>query len=361
MIIIYIGTRAQLIKMAPIIKEIELRKFRFTLIFTGQHKETMAQLVQQFEIESKIDFIYKGEEITGIIQMSRWFIYCLRKCKKNPDKFVPKGKIGETIILVHGDTFSTLLGALLGKIFNIKVGHVEAGLRSFNIFHPFPEELTRLFTFRLSSIAFCPGEWACNNIKKYNLTRIDTVYNTLIDSVRLVLEKPMPQNSKKKREYAVCSIHRFENIFNKKRLAKIVYLINEISSHYSIFFVLHPSTKKKLLDYQLLKKLQSNSNVELLPRMGYVEFIQLVREAQFVITDGGSNQEELSYMQKPTLLMRKHTERQEGIDTTVTLCAYDEMVVRDFLSNLSQTDCEILLPAVSPSRLIVDNLIKYGN
>ncbi|MGC2165904.1 MAG: UDP-N-acetylglucosamine 2-epimerase, partial [Gallionella sp.] len=190
MITCYIGTRAQLIKMAPVILELERRKVVIALVMTGQHEETMRQLMDDFRIASIPIYIYRGEEITGIVQMARWFLGSLWKCLSAGDRFLPRSTSRQDVVLVHGDTVSTLLGALIGRIKGVKVAHIEAGLRSNNIFHPFPEELTRLAVSRLSHLAFCPGVWAWNNLENYRMYRVDTQHNTLAEALQLALDTP---------------------------------------------------------------------------------------------------------------------------------------------------------------------------
>src|SRR5712691_8143774 len=222
MISCFIGTRAQLIKMAPVIVEIEKRGLPFNLVLTGQHEETMEQLLNDFGIRAPRSYLYRGKEITGIAQMGLWFVRCLWKCLREPNKFAPGSGVND-VILVHGDTFSTLLGAIVGKLRGITVAHIEAGLRSGNIFHPFPEELTRRAVFRLSDLAFCPGEWPCHNMKKYRAKRIDTGQNTLLDTLAIALCVPQKKATLLiSNTFGIVSLHRFENIFNLRRLTRII-------------------------------------------------------------------------------------------------------------------------------------------
>ena len=362
MISCFIGTRAQLLKMAPVILEIERRGLPFSLVLTGQHEETMEQLLNDFGIHTRRSYLYQGKEITGIAQMGVWFARCLWKCLRKTDKFV-LGSGVNNVILVHGDTFSTLLGAVVGRLRGLTVAHIESGLQSGNIFHPFPEELTRRAVFRLSDLAFCPGEWSYNNMEKYSARRINTGDNTLLDALALALAAPQKNQAPfAEKTYGVVSIHRFENIFNRRRLARIIRLLEKAAAQHPLVFVLHPATRKKLNQFDMLTRLESNAHIKLLPRMGYVEFVQLIQRARFVITDGGSNQEELSYLGIPTLLMRKTTERQEGLQTTATLCAYDENILEQFLLRLPvHVSRELNALGVSPTKLVVDELAAYGN
>jgi len=361
MISCFIGTRAQLIKMAPVILAIEKRGLPFNLVFTGQHEETMEQLLNDFGIRAARVYLYRGREITGIVQMGTWFVRCLWRCLRQPNTFAP-GSNNNGLILVHGDTFSTLLGAIVGKLRGITVAHIEAGLRSGNIFHPFPEELTRRIVFRMSDLAFCPGQWSCENMKKYRVTRVDTGQNTLLDALAIALAVPQKSNAPfAARTFGIVSLHRFENIFQSRRLAQIIGLLETAANQYPLVFVLHPATRKKLAQFDLLSKLENNPRIKLLPRMGYIKFVKLMKCAKFVITDGGSNQEELSYLGIPTLLMRKATERQEGLMTTATLCPYDEQILKRFLRDLPVlSSVEPATHAGSPSEIIVDYLESHS-
>jgi UDP-N-acetylglucosamine 2-epimerase (non-hydrolysing) len=360
MIICLIGTRAQLIKMAPVILELERRQIALHLVMTGQHRETMEQLFSDFAVRTKPVYLYEGKEITGIVQMGAWFLRCLMKSLTQAEKYVPQSKEKRDIILVHGDTFSTLLGALVGKLRGIKVAHIEAGLRSKNIFHPFPEELTRLVVSRLSYFSFCPGDWAYANLEKHSTIRVDTHHNTLIEAVDLALKSPSDSCAGKFKEFGVVSIHRFENVFNSRRLTSILDLVEKAAAQYPLIFVLHPATRKRLIGFGLFSRMESNPNIKLTPRMGYIDFVRLLKQAEFVISDGGGNQEELSYLGIPTLLMRKATERQEGLNSTATLCRYDAGIMAKFLASLTSIDRTTKVITTSPSKIIVDTLASYA-
>jgi UDP-N-acetylglucosamine 2-epimerase (non-hydrolysing) len=261
---------------------------------------------------------------------------------------------------VHGDTFSTLLGALAARLSGLKVAHIESGLRSFNLFHPFPEEATRLAIFRLTDIAFCPNAWAISNLSKYQMEKVDCGGNTLLDAVNYAMARPLHEDARCKHdEYGVVSLHRFENIFNRAQLTTILSLVEEAAKRHPLVFVLHPATRKKLIEFQLLERLSSNPRLLIRNRMTYVPFLQLLSRAQFAITDGGSNQEELSYLGIPTLLMRKATERIEGLDQNVTISSYDLQILRAFLAHLEPTN-PLPIQGMNISGRIVDKLSGYG-
>lgn len=359
MITCIIGTRAQLVKMAPVIIEIEKRSLPFQIIMTGQHKNTMQTLFEDFGIKTVPLDIEEPEEVSNIPKMILWFPRVLIKMIWNRHLF--KGNsTNASWILIHGDTLSTLLGAIVGKFTQCKVAHVESGLRSFHLLSPFPEEITRLLTFYLADIGFCPGEWAVENLKKYPIKAVNTHANTIIDSVKYAIKHTPKDLNIPQEKYAVVSIHRFENIYKQSRFIDIINAVEEISKQYKLLFVLHPATKKRLKKLGLQERLKNNKNIKLIQRMGYIPFINLVSKAQFVVTDGGSNQEELSYLKIPTLLMRDASERPEGIGETAMLNGFDINVVKDFLLNIKNKEREntemIYTNKIKPSRLIADYL-----
>lgn len=361
MITVLLGTRAQLIKMAPVILEFERRGGGIQLILTGQHKETMERLLADFGISTKPTCLYAGPEVTSIGRVIPWFLRCLWRLLRDAKTLFPAAG-GKGVMLVHGDTFSTLLGALAGKLTGQRVGHVESGLRSFRIFHPFPEELTRLAVFRMTDIAFCPDDWAASNLKAYSARAVDTAGNTLMDALRIALavNHPLPRKIPPK-NFGVVSLHRFENIFRRDRLRHILGLIEEAAARYPLVFVLHPATRRNLEKFGLLERLERHPEIDLWPRMGYFEFVSLINQARFVITDGGSNQEELSYLHKPALLMRQATERQEGLGSNVVLSGYERVRLLAFLDELvAWPQEEANLGTVSPSAVIADTLMAFA-
>lgn len=354
-----VGTKAQLIKIAPIMASLQQRHIEYNFIFTGQHKDTIDKLIQNFNIKQPDIILYNGKDVTSIIQMLFWMIriiFITLVYKKYI--FCKQGK--NDIVLVHGDTFSTLLGALMGRLSGKKVAHIESGLRSFNVFHPFPEEIIRILTHALSDLFFCPGEWAMRNINNSHGMKIDTSFNTLYDSLSIAREQIDKISIEvPKYKYAIISIHRFENIFNRDRLCAILDCLNLISEKIKLLFVLHPPTWSQLCKYNLISKIKYQKNIQLCNRYDYFDFIKLLINSEFLITDGGSNQEEAYYLGKPTLLMRKTTERQDGINRNVVISNYNISLIMEFVTNYKiylKNDTRV---NTSPSSLIISHLKHY--
>jgi UDP-N-acetylglucosamine 2-epimerase (non-hydrolysing) len=357
-----LGTRAQLIKMVPLIKRIEEKGWDINLIHTGQHFQNMQETCVEFGLQSEWHPLYAGAEVNTVPQALKWFGCLLLQAILKPSKILRRSAPQQDIVLVHGDTFSTVLGALIGKRAGMPVAHIESGLRSFNIWHPFPEELSRLVTFRLIDLAFCPGRWACDNLRGYPaIKKIDTGSNTLLDTLRLA-QRINQQTAKPIRQapYAICSIHRFENIYQQANFAHIITLLELASQTCPLVFVLHPTTKKRLLKTGLMDILNKLPNIELTERMGYADFVHLLTHSRFVITDGGSNQEELAYLGVPTLLMRKATERQEGLGANTVISDFSEETIQNFLDNLDRYRVKTNPIEPSPCDIILAELEKFA-
>jgi UDP-N-acetylglucosamine 2-epimerase (non-hydrolysing) len=356
-----LGTRAQLIKMAPLIKAMEERQWEFTLLHTGQHRETMEDLRNDFGLKSHFQYIYSGPESATANYAMVWLSRVIFTIVVHAPKYVKRSQSRKDIVLVHGDTFSTVLGALLAKRCGMKVGHVESGLRSFNWLNPFPEELNRLITFRLADVAFCPGKWAVDNLHAYmDVEKVDIHQNTLLDSLRMAVDGTIT-NHQLKEDYCVCSVHRFENVYSLKRLNKIIDMILFAARDYLVVFVLHPVTRKRLQDTGLITRLSQTQRILLMDRLPYSEFIRLMAMATFMITDGGSNQEELYYLGKPTYLVRGVSERQEGLGKNAVIGGYEIEQFSSFLTNINNYQAKPYNTSVSPTKIIMDRLEEFSS
>ena len=354
---VLLGTRAQLIKMAPVMRELAARGQPYRLVLTGQHQETMPELLREFGLRPPERTLWSGGEIRSSAMMLLWLMRCLLLLLLRPGHWL--GPRRRTIVLVHGDTMSTLLGALAARLSGRRVAHVEAGLRSHDWRNPFPEELTRRAVARLAHIAYCPGDWACRELSGHRSRRVDTGCNTIADSLKLAL-KASGDRSREQKPYFVVSTHRFENLKNAERLRFIVDLVLDLARETPARFVLHPVTRRALARHGHLDRLDRSAAIELLPRMGYTAFVRELAGARFVLTDGGSNQEELSLLGIRTVLLREASERPDGLGNNVLLSGFDRGRIERFLREPAVTSGTELQDLGTPSRLIVDDLLSDG-
>lgn len=357
MIHFFIGTKAQLIKTAPVMAELQRRNIDYNFVFSGQHQKTITELLNNFGIKPPDSTLHSGADITSIMGMLLWVLKLLFTRRTKLSHIWKHDKQG--VVVNHGDTMSTLIGTILAKKQGLKTAHLEAGLRSYNLLHPFPEELVRIIVSRFSDIFFAPNDWACSNIHARPPKQIiNTQYNTLLDSLadsekNATKEIPTPP------KFALVSIHRFENIFNRRRFAHIIECLHKVSEHIEIVFVLHEPTIKKLKQFAHFDKLKKNPRIHLIDRQDYFNFIQLVRKSAFVITDGGSNQEECYYLGKPCLIMRNKTERMEGIGENTMLSEYDPKRILDFCKNYETYKGTGVYTQSKPSSIVANTLSKY--
>lgn len=359
MIHVFIGTKAQLIKMAPLMAGLQHRNIPYNFIFSGQHQATIQNIRQEFSLKDPDIVLYRGKDVTGIFQMLVWAIRIFTFTLWNRQKVWQGDRNG--IVLNHGDTFSTLLGTFLARVCGQRSAHIESGLRSYNLFHPFPEELTRILTFSFSDIYFAPGDWAIGNLKRYRGIKVNTIHNTLLDALK-ICEKDVNESNVDipDHPYALVSLHRFENIFSKKKLAEIIDLLIRVSDTIPLLFILHKPTEKKLAQYNLKAKLEKCPNIELRPRYSYFQFIKLTKHASVVITDGGSNQEECLYLGKPCIIMRNTSERQEGLGKNAVVSKYRFEAFERVITDFPSYEYAAGHTNVSPTDIIIDTLTELS-
>ena len=361
MIHFVIGTRAQIFKMAPIMLECEKRGLEWRWVYTAQHRETMSQTLETFGLpEPDYTVINWDDEAKSISKMSKWFgkmmlsVFSSRK--------ILDYKTGKhSIVLTHGDTFTTWFAALYGRFTFTKVMHIEAGLRSGQLFQPFPEELNRRLVGMLSNYHMCENDDAVANLKWHKLAKIvNTHHNTQIDTIEFGMDNAHRSKLKlPKEKYVVATIHRYENIFDKKRFENIIQEIEKIAEKFKVQYVLHPATELQLKKLNFFDRMKNNPNIDLLPRLEYLDFIKLIKDSEFVISDGGGNQQELYYIGKPTILFRDVTERPRELGKTVALSKMDPKIIDDFVANYKSWQGKRIKPKKRPTDIIVDELANF--
>ncbi|MFC1824280.1 UDP-N-acetylglucosamine 2-epimerase [Thermodesulfobacteriota bacterium] len=356
MIYIVYGTKAQLIKMFPIIKELHKRDFPYHLIDTGQHAILTKEFRKKFGIREPD--IHLGGRTKNITSVASALVWNLRIAK---DILINRRKMfshSNGICLIHGDTISTLQGLIMGKLANMKIGHIEAGERTHHLLKPFPEELIRIIVDRFSDYAFSSSEISQQNLlnEKFRGEIIDLGQNTILDAVRIAVSQDgvdinVPST------YILVSIHRFETIQSKERLKIIVDALENISENYEVVWGLHEPTRKQLNRFGLLRTLEENPKIYLRELWDYFSFIKAIKNATFLITDGGGPQEESWFLNVPCMLMRSETERE--YHPNVYLTKFDRDRISYFAANFHQFRAGNQEEFSSPSRQIVDFLGKH--
>lgn len=300
-VITIIGARPQIIKAASLSREIAKHPHvNEVIVHTGQHFD--ANMSEIFLSEMKIpnpDYCLNINSLnhgamTGRMMEEIEKIILIEK----PDW-----------LLVFGDTNTTLAGALAAKKLQIKVAHIEAGLRSFNI--NMPEEVNRILTDRISNLLFCPTLQAIENLEKEGFKnfdcKIENVGDIMYESALFYNNIPFTKNWDLRDNYILATIHRAENTINTIKLKKIIDALDEINEKCPIVFPLHPRTKK-VLEFNHIK-----TNIQLIEPVGYLEMISLLKNSSAVITDSGGLQKEAYFFNKQCFTLRDQTEWKELI------------------------------------------------
>lgn len=318
-LILVIGTRAQLVKMAPVALAAKHAGVGTTIYVTAQHLDSMSDLAEDLGLGGMFPAEQLAEERKSILGLVSWLPSAVWRATRALAR--APGQRTSTVVLVHGDTLSTLVGAFAARLAGLTVAHIESGLTSGALLDPFPEEATRRLVFRLADIAFCPDDAAATHIaaRHPRVQVVNTRGNTVVDSLRLAMRGRVEDAGAATERYGVVSLHRFENIMPVKRLRVLADAVIQIAKALPLQFVLHPATEARLRHAGLLDRLSGAAGITLRPRMPYTCFMALAGGAEVVITDGGSNQEELSLLGVPTVVMRARTERTDGVGANVIL------------------------------------------
>jgi UDP-N-acetylglucosamine 2-epimerase (non-hydrolysing) len=291
-----VGARPNFVKAAPVLRAIRQRSIGQTLVHTGQHYDrNMSDVfLTQLEIPDP-DFnlaVGSGSHATQTAQIMLRLEPVVLQCK--PD-----------ITLVYGDVNSTVAAALVCSKLLVPVGHVEAGLRSFD--RTMPEEINRVVTDRLSDVLFTPSEDGETNLLQEGVAkeRIHFVGNVMIDSlIRLLPAAQSGCNNQPPERFALVTLHRPSNVDDVETLRGILHSLTKVSEDLDVIFPVHPRTRQRISEFGINCK-----NLRLLDPMPYIEFLALQSRATVVITDSGGIQEETTYLGVPCLTLRSNTER----------------------------------------------------
>ena len=354
-ILVLVGTKAQYIKTAPILIELRKRSVPYWLVYTGQHSETFAELEAAFGLPTADDNLVPDTEADSrggiLVWASRFMLAAAGRIRRDEWRGASWG-------VVHGDTASTLLSALVLRIAGIQVAHVEAGLRSPSLLSPFPEEIVRRVVSRLAALHLAPSVAAAANLEGRSAKVVETGGNTMRDALRFALSRVDRAPKGPSQDYAIATLHRSENLSKRAVLDLLLEEIVNASRKIQVVFVLHPVTRRALGLNGWLARLEAEPSISLVPRTDYVTFVHTMLGARFLMTDGGSNQEEAAMLGLPTLVLRAETERDDGLDEGVVVMSnLDRSVIRGFVAMHSMKKWQVrTVEAASPSAIIVDHL-----
>ncbi len=353
-ILTVVGARPQFVKAAVVSREIKKHSdVDEVMVHTGQHYDENMSEIFFTELEiPKPQYNLNLNDMDAPVMTGRMMEQLHGVVlKEKPDW-----------VLVYGDTNSTLAGALVAKQNRIKLGHVEAGLRSHNM--NMLEELNRIMVDRISDVLFCPTDAAMINLRNEGYDHFktkmilsgDVMYDAALYNSKLALQKSKITDSIRDKDFILVTIHRSENVDHPEILSSLVDALNEISKKCRIVLPLHPRTKKRMQEFNL------RFNFETIDPVGYLDMIRLLMDCKMVMTDGGGLQKEAYFFSKHCITLRERTEWTElvkhgynvivGSDRMQILKAFEQMGKKegDFSKKLYGDG--------NAGRVIVDTLIK---
>ena len=342
-IIIVFGTRPEAIKMSPLIHALKLEPdlFDIKVCVTSQHRQMLDQVLSMFNIQPDFDLnlMKENQNLSNLTSL------ILSEIKKIFDNYLPD------LVLVHGDTTTTLATSMAAFYASIPVGHVEAGLRTHDLKSPFPEEFNRQITSKISKWHFAPTNLSQKNLlsEGVNKSLITVTGNTVVDALYWILNKIEKNQERKKnieiflnnnlsfdwkrKNFILVTAHRRENF--GKGFEQICLALKELASKYpKVNFIypvhLNPNVKKPVYD-----SLKAIPNIYLIKPLEYEPFIYLLNNCYFVLTDSGGIQEEAPSLGKPVLLLRDTTERPEAVEAgTVEVVGSNKKQIIEGVSRL---------------------------
>ncbi len=320
-IVTIIGARPQFIKASSVyraIKSIDRKnRIKEVLVHTGQHYDYLMDQVFFEELELPRPDYHLG---VGSGSHGKQTALMLERIEAVLEKERPD------IVIVYGDTNSTLAGALGAAKLKIPVAHIEAGLRSYN--REMPEEINRVLTDHLSYYLFCPTEHAVRNLEKEGIIDgkgrlVRDVGDVMYDSIlyysqiaerksKILRDLNLSTSDSSHSDYYLVTIHRAENTDNPKRLKSILKALNKIGKEEVVIFPIHPRTKKMINNYRLAKE---TSNIKLIEPVSYLNMLMLEKNANLILTDSGGVQKEAFWLRVPCITLREETEWVETVQS----------------------------------------------
>lgn len=358
------GTRPEAVKMAPVVLELKKHPEQIETIVTvtAQHREMLDQVLDVFSIvpDYDLEIMQQGQTLFDITTKALTRLDGVMK-KAQPD-----------LVLVHGDTTTTFVAALAAFYNQIPVGHVEAGLRTYNKYSPFPEEMNRQLTGVMADLHFAPTEWAAANLKQENKPA-DTIFitgNTAVDALKTTVKDsyvhPILEKVTDDQRLILVTAHRRENIGEPMR--QMFRAIRRIVDENETVVAVYPVHPNPLVRQLAEEGLGGHQRIHLIPPLELLDFHNVMSRATLILTDSGGIQEEAPYFGVPVLVLRDTTERPEGVQAgTSLLVGTNEADVYREATRLLQNEADYskMAKAVNPygdghaSERIVQHIFTY--
>lgn len=360
MIAFIVGTTAELIKIAPVYHELRARGRTCEIWYTAQHVEELTATLADLDLPYPQQWLVPEQGARNLArpgQVPGWAGRIVRTVGRHRRALRQRLRSDDTapIVLVHGDTFTCPIGAIIGRLLGARVGHVEAGLRSGSLRHPFPEEINRRVAGRLVDLHFPPTAREAENLRGHRGRVVITGANTIIDSVRYALAHPKPTGLTLPDEYGLATLHRYELVSRREMYREALETLREYAARLPIVYFAGASERERLEQYDLLN-IFDDKNFRIEEKLSYVAFLPILARARYVVTDSGGLQEETAHLGIPCAVHRDRTERHDGEGRSVLITGFSIPALRRFLDDPEPYRVGAPSDDIHPSRVIADTL-----
>ena len=357
------GTTAELIKIAPVLERLRTLNIPYTLMCTYQQGPDITAHLQEAGLTVGIHLRSpQASSLKRVGQVPGWLTGVLQSAYQQRrtirDRLRADGS--RPLFVVHGDTMTAVVGAIIGRALGASVAHIEAGLRSGSIRHPFPEELDRRIVGQLANVHYAPWPDAAANLQRVRGRVVVTHGNTVTDAVRHAALDGENDSVASSDFSGIVLLHRSEFLHNADLVKDTLRELAVISKEATLTIVLDSLAQSKMGD--IVSSMQWEGPTQIVGKIPHRDFVSRLQSADFVVTDSGGVQEECYALGVPCLIHRMRTERSEGLGSTAMLSGWDAKAISQFVVDVRAGVIHRggAGDEGSPSAVIVDDLIRYG-
>jgi UDP-N-acetylglucosamine 2-epimerase (non-hydrolysing) len=355
-----VGTTAELIKIAPVFHEIRATGADPHIWFTAQHTAEVPDTLADLGLPAPHRWLASptdvGLEAPGQVPGWAWGIArrTVRNRAEMREELSANGR--PALVVVHGDTFTTLYGSIIGRLLGARVAHVEAGTRSGSLLSPLPEEANRRLAARLVDLHFAPTEREVHNLRRSSGVVVNTEANTVIDAIRLAMERQAEPSEGER--VGLITLHRFELLQRPEKFTEILTALRRRADDLPLVYLAGGPERERI--GQLGLGHLFDDRFRLRPKARYLEFLPMLARAELVVTDSGGLQEECAYLGVPCAIYRERTERHQGLGENIVLTGMQVSALGAFLDNYESHRRPSALEQFHPSRKIAETLGALG-
>jgi len=359
------GTTAELIKLAPVMHELDDAGVPYQLWSTAQHVSGVPETSRDLRIRRPDRIMIapgRRRHITRSRHVPMWMLRIMWYSLRHRGALAAslRGDDIPPTVVVHGDTFSTVIGAMIGRFIGARVAHVEAGLRSGSLRNPLPEEFNRRVVARIATMHFAPTAREVENLRREKAPGVvvETGANTVVDALRFAAHTDVADVDLPER-FGLVTLHRFEMIRQADQFEGVLRTLAEHHGEIPLVMVAGQAERQRIEELGL-QGLFDDTHFRIIDKRPYARFLPILVRASFVVTDSGGLQEECAVLGIPCAVHRERTERYQGIGRNVVLTRMDQSVLSDFLSTWPTLRHPSELDVHHPSQVIAAALLGTG-